>query len=151
MPADTQDDPVRTDLTPDPDAAPRTGGDDAPTAEEIHGWVDRYFESTRGGDVEPWLANFADGAVVDDPVGTPVKSDPDAIRAMGEGFLGGLAEVGLFPSFVHATGREAVARWEGRGRTQDGAEVRFDGINVFRFDGDGRIVELRGFYAPPDG
>ncbi|MEM9797876.1 MAG: nuclear transport factor 2 family protein [Pseudomonadota bacterium] len=134
-------DVLRTDLSPAESAVP------AP--ETVHGWVARYFDSTRSGTVEPWLANFAENAVVDDPVGTPVKADPTAIRAMGEGFLGAFETVGLHESFVHVSGLEAVARWEGRGTTPDGTEVTFQGINLFTFDSDGRITELRGFFAPP--
>lgn len=138
-PAVAQGTPVQT-------AMPVEG---APAPETVHGWVAAYFENTRSGDAARWAAAFAPDAVVDDPVGTPLKETPQAILAMGEGFLDAFAEVGLHESFVHVVGLEAVARWQGRGTTHDGSEVTFEGINHFTFDADGRIALLRGFFAPP--
>lgn len=45
-------------------------------------------------------------------------------------------------------GNEAVAYWVGQGTQQDGQCVRFEGINHFHFDADGKIVNLRGFWNP---
>ena len=108
-----------------------------------------YFEGTRSGDPVKWASAFADNALVDDPVGTPAKDTPEAIRKMGEEFLGAFKTVGLYESFVHVVGNEAVARWRGEGTTLDEQDLSFEGINVFEFDDAGKIRNLRGFFQPP--
>lgn len=121
----------------------------APDPAAVEGWVARYFEGTRSGDAQTWARAFAPDAVLDDPVGAGVKDTPEAILAQGEGFVAAFDEIGLHETFVHVVGREAVAHWQGRGTTPDGQEVTFEGVNLFTFDDEGRITELRGFFAPP--
>ncbi|MEL6686630.1 MAG: nuclear transport factor 2 family protein [Pseudomonadota bacterium] len=111
--------------------------------------VASYFEGTRSGSAAKWMSAFASNAIVDDPVGTPNKTTQAEIKAMGEGFLGAFESIGLHEEFVHVVGNEAVARWTGRGRTHDGQDVQFDGINYFEFNDAGEIVLLRGFFTPP--
>ncbi len=115
----------------------------------VHEWVAAYFLGTRSMDANQWAAAFAPEAILDDPVGFPVKDTPEAILSQGKGFVGAFQDIGLYESFVHVVGNEAVAKWQGRGITTDGAEVTFDGINHFTFNEDGQITLLRGFFAPP--
>ena len=118
-------------------------------AATVHGWVEAYFEGTRSMDAVQWASAFAPEAVLDDPVGFPVKDTPAAILAQGAGFVNAFQQIGLFESFVHVVGNEAVVKWQGRGTTSDGAEITFDGINHFTFNEDGQITLLRGFFALP--
>ncbi|MEM8795757.1 MAG: nuclear transport factor 2 family protein [Pseudomonadota bacterium] len=115
----------------------------------VHEWVQAYFEGTRSMDAKQWASAFASTAVLDDPVGLPVKDTPEAILTQGEGFVKAFRDIGLFESYVHVVGNEAVAKWTARGVTQDGQTVSFDGINHFTFDEDGKITLLRGFFSPP--
>lgn len=131
---------VRTQISPEGDAF------DAAT---VHGWVEAYFEGTRSMDAAQWASAFAPDAVLDDPVGFPVKNTPEAILAQGEGFVSAFQQIGLYESFVHVVGNEAVAKWQGRGITPDGAEITFDGINHFTFNENAQITLLRGFFVPP--
>ncbi|MEM8992795.1 MAG: nuclear transport factor 2 family protein [Pseudomonadota bacterium] len=134
--------PIRTALTPE-DA-------NLPDPAEVDSWVAAYFAGTRGGDAARWASAFATGeAILDDPVGTPLTDTHEAILQMGEGFLAAFKTVGLHDSFVHVVGLEAVAKWQGRGTTRDGQRVTFEGIDHFTFNADGKITELRGFFAPP--
>ncbi|CTQ50759.1 nuclear transport factor 2 family protein [Jannaschia donghaensis] len=118
-------------------------------AATVHGWVEDYFEGTRSMDAGQWASAFAPNAVLDDPVGVPVKTTPEEILAQGEGFVSAFQEIGLYESFVHVVGNEAVAKWQGRGTTPDGVEITFEGINHFTFNEDGQITLLRGFFSPP--
>ncbi|MGB3472792.1 MAG: nuclear transport factor 2 family protein [Erythrobacter sp.] len=122
---------------------------EAPDPKQVQSWVAAYFSGTQSMNADQWYSAFATDAIVDDPVGTPIKRTPDQIRAMGTGFLEPFDKIGLYESFVHVVGNEAVARWQGRGVTKDGQEVKFDGINLFTFNNDGKITELRGFFSPP--
>ena len=120
-----------------------------PSPSDVRGWVDAYFESIRDGDAGSWADAFAPGALLDEPVGAPIKDSRQEIIAQGKAFFGAFESVGLQPSFIHIVGREAAVHWMGRGTATNGAEVEFEGISLFTFNDDGEIVELRGFYVPP--
>ena len=139
--SDTNPEPILTNLVPN--------DREAPNPEQVQSWVTAYFAGTQSMDADEWYSAFASDAVVDDPVGTPIKQTPDQIREMGKGFLEPFSKIGLYESFVHVVGNEAVARWQGRGMTKEGHEVTFDGINLFTFNNDGKITNLRGFFSPP--
>lgn len=110
--------------------------------------VARYFEGTRSMNAAQWAAAFAPAAIVEDPVGQPPLITPQAILAQGEAFVTAFSQVGLQETFVEVNGNEAVAYWIGRGIQPDGSRVRFEGINHFQFDTDGKVTKLRGFWNP---
>ncbi len=64
--------------------------------------------------------------------------------------MSGFKTVGLHEEFVHVVGNEAAARWTGKGLTKEGKQVRFEGINVFEFNNDGQIINLKGYWSPEE-
>ena len=114
----------------------------------VHQFVAQYFEATRSNDARLWASCFADGATVEDPVGTTPISDSNQILELGNAFMSGFETVGLHEEFVHVVGDEAAARWTGRGTTKEGKQVSFEGINVFKFNHEGQIVNLKGYWSP---
>lgn len=120
----------------------------SPSPSVIRELVVRYFEATRSNDAQRWASCFAPNAIVEDPVGTTPLADPEAILALGQAFSSAFETVGLQEEFVHVVGYEAAARWTGHGLTKEGKRVRFEGINVFTFDSDGYIVNLKGYWNP---
>ncbi|MEO1297457.1 MAG: nuclear transport factor 2 family protein [Cyanobacteria bacterium J06636_16] len=118
-------------------------------AATVESWVRSYFKASQSGDAQVWFATFAEGAVVEDPVGTPPKSTREEILAQGTGFVEAFKQVGLYESFIHVNGLEAVAMWTGRAITHDDQSLSFEGIDLFEFNETGKITLLRGFWTPP--
>ena len=118
-----------------------------PTSELIYRSVARYFEATRSNNARQWASCFSANAVVEDPVGTTPIKNLEAILQLGETFVSAFETVGLH-EFVHVVGNEAAARWTGRGLTKEGKPIRFEGINIFEFDEEGKIVNLKGYWNP---
>jgi steroid Delta-isomerase len=118
------------------------------TSEQVRAAVSRYFEGTRSMNAAQWATAFAPNAVVEDPIGQPPLTTPQAILVQGEKFVTAFGCVGLQEMFVEVNGHEALAYWVGRGTQKDGQQVQFEGINHFCFDADGKIVNLRGFWNP---
>lgn len=112
----------------------QTRSEEAFEPEKVRRWVKAYFKGTRSGDASIWAQAFAANAVLDDPVGSPLKTSPSEILEQGEAFVRAFQKIGLHEDFVHVVGNEAVAKWEGRGTTERGEEVRFEGINAFVFN-----------------
>lgn len=57
------------------------------TADRVRAAVARYFEGTRSMNAVQWASAFASNAVVEDPIGQPPLTTPEAILAQGEGFV----------------------------------------------------------------
>jgi steroid Delta-isomerase len=120
----------------------------APTETDVRSFVKRYFEGTRSMDAARWASAFAPTAVVRDPVAAPLLASPEAILKQGQGFVGAFREVGLTEGYVSVHGLQAVAHWVGRAITKEGQRMRFEGINHFEFDAQGRIQSLVGHWSP---
>ena len=112
--------------------------------------VAQYFEATRSKDAQKWASRFAENAMVEDPVGTKPLNGSAEVLEMGKAFLSGFETVGLHEELVHVVGNEAAARWTGRGLTKEGKRVRFEGINVFEFNNEGQIINLKGYWSPDE-
>ncbi len=111
--------------------------------------VAAYFSAVRRGDREGWVACFADDAVSHDPPGQPPLRGHGALRAFFDGFTSQFSDFSLHEGEVRVVGDQAAAAFSARGTSKPGGKsASFDGIDVFRFDGRGRIVELRCFWDP---
>ena len=121
-----------------------------PDSDSVRKFVARYFAATRSNDAQKWADCFTENAVVEDPVGTTPIDNSAKILELGKAFMSGFKTVGLHEEFVHVVGNEAAARWTGKGLTKEGKQVRFEGINVFEFNNDGQIINLKGYWSPEE-
>lgn len=92
-----------------------------------------YFEAIRNTDRTAWLATFSDepGLNQVDPVGAPARTSKEEIvwNCISARAIGG--------------GPESLAlTWEGKGTGQNGAYVKFDGVDVIVLDSAGKILSL---------
>lgn len=104
--------------------------------------VESYVEAFAKSDVNIIRGLFAQNATVEDPVGSDVHKGLDAICAFYEGALGSGAKLTLsgtprcagnavaFPFQVNIPG------------------MQLDVIDVFEFDGDGKIQCMRAYWGP---
>lgn len=116
------------------------------TDEQMAAAVETYVASYCKGDLDGIVSIFADDAIVEDPVGTPVLKGRDAIRnfmsvgvSMGaklrlQGSIRCAANTAAFP-FVVELAIEGVAK-------------RIEVIDVFRFSDAGKVIEMRAVWGP---
>lgn len=117
-----------------------------PDAATMESAVRAYVEAYGRGDLDGIVALFAEDAVVEDPVGTPPRIGRAAIReffavgvALGarlmlDGPIRVVGDCAVFPFHVRLN-------WEGQ-------PTRIDVIDLFRFNPDGRIAEMRAYFGP---
>lgn len=110
--------------------------------------VDAYVKAFADADIAQVMAIYAEDATVEDPVGTPIIAGHAAIRAFYEGALKTGAKLTLegpvrtptdlavFPFSVHLDFA--------------GGKKRIDVVDHFRFNADGKVVEMRAFWGPAD-
>jgi steroid delta-isomerase len=116
-----------------------------PSAEAMIAAVHAYVDAFACGDAGAAAALFADDASVEDPVGTPQRVGKAAITdfyrsAMETGakleLTGPVRTAADYAAFAF----EVTLDWRGQ-------RQRIDVIDIFRFDGDGKISEMRAFFG----
>lgn len=110
--------------------------------------VEQYLGAHTAGDVDAIVALFASDAVVADPVHQPAHVGRAAVRA----FFAGTHEM-VDSIELRATGpMRAVDRWVAvpmrAVSTIAGSKVAIDVIDVFTFDDDGLIADMRAYWDP---
>jgi steroid delta-isomerase len=108
--------------------------------------LERYLEVHAAADLEAVLALFAEDAVVEDPVGSPVHAGREAIRqfyARTHRTNGRLRLERVGPALV--CGREVAAHVRAAVPGQESAP-EVDVIYTLNIDSAGRIATLRAFF-----
>lgn len=106
--------------------------------------VERYIASVSAGDVDRVVSLFAPDATVEDPVGSERIQGHEAIRAF---YLRATKmKIKLHPTGpIRIAGSEAAFPFQVRGETP--AKMEIDVIDVFRFDDEGLISEMRAYWG----
>jgi len=122
---------------------------DYPTRAAMEAALDAYVERINAGDAAGVLALFAPGAVIEDPIGIPIKS--------GEDLPGWFADTVAFQTRItpvtpirgsHAD--EALLVFDVEFTPPDSPRLRLRSADACRFDAAGRITSLRAFWGPED-
>ena len=121
-----------------------------PSPEHMRSVVDRYTAAHSAGDVDAVAALFAADAVVADPVDQPAHHGRDAVRA----FFAGTHEMADSME-LSATGPvRAVGNWAAvplmAVTTIGDMRLRIDIIDVFTFDSDGLISDMKAYGTASD-
>ena len=108
--------------------------------------VESYVEGWRSSNREAWLSLFADDAVLVDPAGSPPIEGKEAIA----GFWDKTHSLGmkLNPqvSRIVVCGAEAMLVFRMTATAPDGSVMSLDVCDLFSFDEQGRIRQLRAFW-----
>src|SRR5262245_36572225 len=113
--------------------------DEPISAEKISHTVRAYFLAIRAMDAEAFANTFAEDGTTNDPVGTPPITGRTAIREFLESICKNFKSVGLTEDAVFVAGNGGAVKWTGKGTSNTGKEVNFEGIDVFEINEDGKI------------
>ncbi|MFQ3556597.1 nuclear transport factor 2 family protein [Streptomyces gramineus] len=116
-----------------------------PTEKQLHDAMQGYLDALNNADVAAITALFADGATIEDPVGTGVHPAAEGLARL----------VGALPAGSSFTLDTPIRTSHGNGaamaftvRTQvDGAPMVIHSIDVMQFDDNGLITEMRAYYG----
>lgn len=116
------------------------------TPEQMRAAVQAYVTGFSNADVEAIVDLYAADATVEDPVGTPLKVGHAAIRKFYEESIKTGAKLQLMGPVRTATDQCAFAFQAQLYFEDKGIEV--DVIDTFRFNEDGKVIEMRAFFGP---
>lgn len=119
-------------------------------AERISRAVRNYFLAIRAMDPEAFANTFAEDGITRDPVGTPEISGRTAIREFLESICKNFKSVALTEDSVFVAGNGAAVKWSGKGTSANGKEVKFEGIDVFEINDDGKIQNVWAYWNPAE-
>jgi steroid delta-isomerase len=119
----------------------------AASSERIREVVDRYVELVGSGTADEIVALYAEGATVEDPVGSGVRSDRAEIHAFYATLDGLEQETRLLEARI--AGGEAAFLFEVVTRA-DGVSYTLAPLDVMTFDDDGLITGMKAFWSDAD-
>jgi steroid delta-isomerase len=112
--------------------------------------VRAYFLAIRAMDVDAIANTFAEDGTTFDPVGTPGITGRDGIREFFQSIFKNFKSAGLTEDSVFVAGNGAAVKWTGHGTSTNGGEVKFEGIDVFEVDDDGKIQTIHAYWNPAE-
>lgn len=108
----------------------------------VHAYVDAFAHE----DSDAIVQLYAPDATVEDPIGAPLRNGIDAIRSFYEMSIGTGAKLTL-DGPVRTAGNIAAFAFSVIA-TLDGARYLIEVIDLFRFDANGKIAEMRACWGP---
>jgi steroid delta-isomerase len=112
--------------------------------------IKNYFAALRAMDERAWVRTFAEDAVTYDPVGAPPTHGHQKLAEFFQTITAAFKEVGLTEDEIFIAGNGAAVKWTGRGISQAGRKVKFEGIDVFEINEAGKIQTLHAYWNPAE-
>ncbi len=110
--------------------------------------IQAYFEAISDLNFTKASDLFSEPCHHEDPVGGPVNYSPAEVKKFLDGLGSLFVAAQLFPREIHGQGSEWAIPFRCEGRGRNGTEVAFEGVDTFRLDSEGHIVELRAYWDP---
>jgi steroid Delta-isomerase len=112
--------------------------------------VRNYFAALREMNEKAWVNTFAEDAVSYDPVGAPPIRGHQSLAEFFQTITAAFKEVGLTEEEIFIAGNGAAVKWSGRGISQSGRKVHFEGIDTFEVNDAGKIQTLHAYWNPAE-
>lgn len=116
------------------------------TSQQIEAVIEDAFARLVAFDAQGVASHFAADAVLEDPVGTPPIQGREAITAYLQTFPALFSQMKLYSLDVKVCGQEAAVKWRLRFTTRAGNVFFIDGVGIFKFNEEGKIVSEREFF-----
>ena len=116
------------------------------TPQQIEAALEDAFAGLVAFDAPRVLNNFADDAVLEDPVGTPPMVGKDAIAAYLATFPTVFNQMKLYSLNIKVRAHEAAVTWRIRFTTKTGNVFFLEGIGYFQFNEQGKIKLEKEFF-----
>jgi len=119
-----------------------------PTETEMKAAVQAYVDGFNNADADAIMALFAANAVIEDPVGSPLKSRAQFEQFIRQGVRFG-ARLALAAPIRGSHGNAAAMAFTVT--FEDGVRrITTNSLDVMTFDDEGKIVFMQGFWGPGD-
>lgn len=108
-----------------------------------------YVDRTNAGDAAGLVALFAPDAVIEDPVGSPIKAYAEFPAWFGDSVAFG-AQITPVAPIRGSHGNAAALVFDVEFTPPGGERLRIRSLDVCTFDDNGQITSLRAYWGPDD-
>ena len=112
--------------------------------------VRAYFLAIRAMDAEAFANTFAEDGTTCDPMGAPPITGRAGIQEFFQSICKNFKSVSLEEESIFVAGNGAAVKWTGKGTSNSGKEVKFEGIDVFEINTDGKIQNVWAYWNPAE-
>jgi steroid delta-isomerase len=119
-----------------------------PSQAQMKAALQAYIDSFNAGGADAIMALFAEDAVIEDPVGSPLKSRAEFEAFIRDGVAFG-ARLALSAPIRGSHGNSAAMVFTVT-FTQGGKRFTTNSADIMTFDDDGKIVRMNGYWGPED-
>ena len=119
-----------------------------PSKEQMIAAFNDFWAAVDAKDVDRMLSNMAEDAEFEDPVGSPVLKGHGELRKFFDGMSETFKTVSVSRDKVYPCADQVGLVWTISGRMTNGRDVTFDGIDIIKFNEDGNIQALWGYWDP---
>lgn len=112
--------------------------------------VRAYFLAIRAMDPQAFANTFAEDGTTSDPMGAPPITGRAGIREFFESICKNFKSVSLDEDSIFVAGNGAAVKWSGKGTSIKGQEVKFEGIDVFEVNAEGKIQNVWAYWNPQE-
>ena len=119
-----------------------------PTQSEMKAALHAYIDGFNTDDPDAIMVLFADDAVIEDPVGSPLKSRAEFEAFIRQGIKFG-ARLKLAAPIRGSHGNHAAMVFTVT-FVQDGVRYTTNSTDVMTFDEAGKVIRMDGFWGPSD-
>ena len=119
-----------------------------PTQSDMKAALQAYIDGFNAGDADAIMALFADNAVIEDPVGSPLKSRAEFEAFIRDGVRFG-ARLSLAAPIRGSHGNHAAMAFTVT-FVQDGVRYTTNSMDVMTLDAVGKITRMNGYWGPGD-
>jgi steroid delta-isomerase len=109
-----------------------------------------YFLAIRAMDPEAIANTFAEDGTTCDPMGSPPINGRAGIREFFTSIFKNFKTAALTEDSVFVAGNGAAVKWIGTGTSAGGKDVKFEGIDVFEINQEGKIQSIRAYWNPAE-
>lgn len=118
------------------------------TPDRVSRAVRAYFLAIRAMDAEAFANTFAEDGTTCDPMGAPPITGRAGICEFFQSICKNFKSVALDEESIFVAGSGAAVKWIGKGTSTSGKEVRFEGIDVFEVNAEGKIQNVWAYWNP---
>ena len=121
----------------------------APSTEVMKSALQAYVDRINAGDAAGVLALFAPDAVIEDPIGSPVKRGADLPQWFAD-TVAFQTHITPVAPLRGSHGNEALVVFDVEFTQPDSPRLRIRSADACTFDAQGRITSLRAYWGPDD-
>jgi uncharacterized protein (TIGR02246 family) len=118
------------------------------SADRVSRAVRAYFLAIRAMDAEAFANTFAEDGTTCDPLGAPPITGRAGICEFFESICKNFKSVSLEEESIFVAANGAAVKWTGKGTSNSGREVKFEGIDVFEVNAEGKIQNVWAYWNP---